>query len=67
MHMGQKAYLYYGDGYFDIMSPGDHVECAVTGRKVHLEQLLYWSSDLQEAYISASVAAERAKETPPDF
>jgi len=65
--VGQKAFLYFGDGYFDIMNTGDHVECAVTGRKIHLEQLLYWCSERQEAYISATVATERHREDAPDF
>ncbi len=67
MEAGQKAFLYYGDGHFDIMNAGDHVECAVTGRKIHLNQLLYWSSDRQEAYVSADIALGRAKDAPPEY
>jgi hypothetical protein len=33
-----------------VLSPGDHVICAVTGRPIPLEELRYWSVARQEAY-----------------
>lgn len=44
-----------------MLSPGDHVVCAVTGQPIPLEELRYWSVARQEAYSSAeaSVKAER--------
>ncbi|MGY8986265.1 MAG: DUF2093 domain-containing protein [Sphingomonadales bacterium] len=53
----QEAKLYFGDGYFDIMVSGDHVKCAITGRKIHLNQLKYWSIENQEAYIDCATSA----------
>lgn len=48
-----QAKLYYGDGQFDVLSGGSHVICAVTGEKIPLTRLRYWSVDRQEAYIDA--------------
>ncbi len=44
------------------MSDGDHVVCAVTGQKIPLGALRYWSAELQEAYVSAEVAGARYAE-----
>ena len=55
------ARLYYMAGTFRVLSPGDHVICAVTGEPVAVDALRYWSVERQEAYASAeaSVQAER--------
>jgi hypothetical protein len=57
----RPAKLYYGDGHFDILSPGTYVVCAVTGENIPLARLRYWSVDRQEAYIDAdaSLTAEK--------
>jgi hypothetical protein len=59
---GRAARLHYLAGTFRVLSPGDHVICAVTGRAVPLEELRYWSVERQEAYATAeaSMQAERA-------
>ena len=57
------AKLHYGDGDFAVLKPGRYVLCAVTGRKVPLEQLRYWNATLQEAYASPAEALQRWKET----
>jgi hypothetical protein len=43
-----------------VLSDGDHVRCAVTGRRIPLDTLRYWSVARQEAYADAeaSLAAE---------
>jgi hypothetical protein len=48
-------------GTFRVLSPGNHVICAVTGALIPLEELRYWSVERQEAYASveASVSAEK--------
>jgi hypothetical protein len=58
---GRPARLHYMAGMFRVLSPGDHVICAVTGQPIPLDDLRYWSVDRQEAYASAeaSVQAER--------
>lgn len=56
----QPARLHYMPYSFRVLSPGDHVLCAVTGRKIPLDDLRYWSIVRQEAYADAdaSTAAE---------
>ena len=35
-----------------LQEAGDYVECAVSGKKIELEKLTYWSVELQEPYYS---------------
>ena len=37
---------------FEISEQGDHVICAISGKKIEIENLTYWNVDLQEAYYS---------------
>ena len=46
------AKIKYLPNNFQIIEPGDYVECAVSGKKIILENLTYWNVDLQEAYYS---------------
>ncbi len=48
--MPGEAEIKYLDGDFRIVRPGAFVRCAVTGVPIPLEELRYWSVDLQEAY-----------------
>lgn len=54
------AQLHYGDGDFAVLKPGRWVACAVSGRRIPLEALRYWSSARQEAYFSAAEATQAA-------
>lgn len=56
----RPARLHYLQGTFRVLSPGDHVVCAITGAKIPLDDLRYWSVERQEAYATAeaSVRAE---------
>lgn len=58
----KEAKIHYGDGDFAMLAQGDHVICAVTGRKIPIAELRYWSVDRQEAYVdaAASLKAELA-------
>lgn len=56
---GDLAILHYGDGEFTVMRPGRHVLCAVTGQKISLDALRYWSPDLQEAYVGPAEVMSR--------
>ncbi len=58
---GRVAKLRYLDGTFRLLSDGDHVLCAVTGKAISLDELRYWSVARQEAYADAraSLEAER--------
>ena len=46
------AKLKYLPNNFKVLEEGDHVICAVSGKKILLEQLTYWNVELQEAYFS---------------
>jgi hypothetical protein len=59
---GRPARLRYLPGSFKIVSDGDHVVCAVTGTKIPLSALRYWSHELQEAYVDALAANARHAE-----
>ena len=50
--MNKLAKLKYLPNNFDIIEEGDHVICAVSGKKISLQNLSYWNVDEQEAYFS---------------
>ena len=50
--MGIKAKLKYLANSFEIVEKGDYVECAISKKKIRLEDLNYWNVELQEAYFS---------------
>jgi hypothetical protein len=52
----REARLHYMPGTFRVLTPGDHVRCAVTGRHIPLDELRYWSVARQEAYASAEIS-----------
>lgn len=54
----QAARLHYMANGFRILSQGDHVVCAVSGEKIPLDALRYWSVTRQEAYASAEIATK---------
>ena len=37
---------------FEIIEEGDHVICAISGKKIALENLNYWNVEEQEPYFS---------------
>lgn len=55
---GREARLHYMPGTFRVLSPGDHVLCAVTRQAIPLDELRYWSVARQEAYASAEISVE---------
>ena len=60
--MNKLAKLKYLPNNFDIIEDGDHVICAVSGKKISLQNLNYWNVDEQEAYFSyieASIKKEK--------
>jgi len=46
------AKIKYLPNNFNILDDGSHVICAVSGKKIDLNNLTYWNVDLQEAYFS---------------
>ena len=59
---GRQARLHYLSGSYRVIGGGDHVICAVSGMRVPLTALRYWSSELQEAYSTAEIAVKRHAE-----
>ena len=58
------AKLKYLPNNFNVLEAGDHVICAISGKKIRLENLTYWNVDKQEAYysyIEASLQREKEK------
>ena len=58
------AKLKYLPNNFNVLESGDHVKCAISGKKIMLENLTYWNVDKQEAYysyIEASLHREKEK------
>jgi len=56
----REARLHYGPNGFRVLSPGDHVVCAVSGERIPLDRLRYWSVARQEPYASAELSTRRA-------
>ena len=57
-----KAKLKFNSNNFEVIEEGDHVVCAVSGKKIPINQLTYWNVELQEAYFSSKEAQERFEE-----
>ena len=49
---GNKAKLKFNPNNFEVIEEGDYVVCAVSGKNIPLDKLVYWNVDLQEAYYS---------------
>ena len=47
---------------FDIIDNGDYVICSVSGKKILLENLNYWSVEEQEAYFSFIEASKKRED-----
>ena len=57
------AKLKYLPNNFNVLEAGDYVICAISGKKIMLENLTYWNVDKQEAYYSYIEASlQREKE-----
>ena len=46
------AKIKYLPNNFQVIENGDYVICAISGKKIQLENLTYWNVDDQEAYFS---------------
>ena len=57
------AKLKYLPNNFQVIENGDFVQCAVSGKKINLEDLTYWNVDLQEAYYSYKEAFEKREKS----
>jgi hypothetical protein len=59
--IGPEAELRYSHGEYKIMRNGTFVRCAVTGHPIPLDDLKYWSVELQEPYSSPEAVLERLR------
>ena len=50
--LNKLAKIKYLANNFEIIQEGDHVICAISQKKIPLENLTYWSVEEQEAYFS---------------
>ena len=50
--INKLAKLKFLPNNFEIIEEGDHVICAISKKKIPLENLNYWNVNKQEAYYS---------------
>ena len=53
------AKIKYLPNNFKIIEDGDYVECAVSDKKINIENLTYWNVELQEPYFSYVEASQK--------
>ena len=56
------AKLKYLPNNFEVIQDGDHVICAISGKKIPLKDLNYWNVELQEAYYSYHEAFKKREQ-----
>ena len=56
------AKIKYLPNNFEILEDGDHVVCAISKKKIFLDQLNYWNVELQEPYYSYIEASKKREE-----
>ena len=56
------AKIKYLPNNFEIIEEGDHVICAISGKKIALDNLNYWNVDLQEPYFSYVEASKKREQ-----
>ena len=57
----RPARVRYLDGTLRLLSDGDFVLCAVTGKEIPLHEVKYWSVEKQEAYADAAASLEASR------
>ena len=57
--MKKLAKIKYLPNNFQIVEQGDYVICAVSNKKISIEDLTYWNVELQEAYYSYKEAFKK--------
>jgi hypothetical protein len=58
MSQGRPARLHYMANGFRVLTNGDHVVCAMSGERIPLDALRYWSVERQEAYATPELATK---------
>ena len=57
------AKIKYLPNNFQIVEDGDHVICAISGKKIDIKDLTYWNVELQEAYYSFVEASKKREQS----
>ena len=57
------AKLKYLPNNFEVIQEGDHVICAISGKKISLKDLNYWNVELQEPYFSYIEASKKREKS----
>ena len=60
--MIKKAKIKYLPNNFQIIEDGEYVECAVSGKKIIIENLNYWNVEAQEPYFSYKEAFKKREQ-----
>ncbi len=55
---GRLARLHYMANGYRVLTQGDHVLCAVSGERIALDDLRYWSVAHQQAYATAQISTD---------
>lgn len=63
----REARIRYLDGDFQVTGPGAFVSCAVTGERIPLDELRYWSVERQEPYVDANASLGREIAAHPEW
>ena len=53
------AKIKYLPNNFKVIEEGDHVICAISSKKIPLDELTYWNVDFQEPYFSYIEASKK--------
>ena len=53
------AKIKYLPNNFQIIEDGDHVICAISGKKISIKKLTYWNVETQEPYFSYVEASQK--------
>ena len=64
---GNKAKIKFNPSNFEILEEGEYVACAISGKKIPLNQLTYWNVELQEAYFSPLEVNESLKKLKKNY
>jgi hypothetical protein len=57
-----EAQIRYEQNGYTVLRQGQFVRCAVTGQPINVEDLRYWSVELQEPYGSREAALQRHRQ-----
>ncbi|WP_455477193.1 DUF2093 domain-containing protein [Bartonella sp. B41] len=60
-----EAEIHYSNSGYKIVKYGTYTLCAVSGKKIPIDDLKYWNHHRQEAYASCEISYHRELECNP--